>query len=340
MRKIILMIAAVLASITFAYAESCSSGQGSLSYQISGCGDQARACCTGQWCSWGTTSCASCTDTTQACSGNVSNACAGNRTRSVTGSCGSSCTYGSWSDSGCSYTQSCTATSESRNCSGNVTNACAGTQTRTRTVKDTCGSCSYNSWGSWSTSGCSYTQSCTATSESRNCSGNVSGACAGTQSRSRSVTGTCGSCSYSGWSGWDTSGCTAYTYRPQQYTYAAIGTGSNTVEGLSKDDSYMPNDKTNYHPVHIYTTTGITPLAFLRNRIEYMEGKVACRTGITTGCCNKAFDTTSYPLSLTPSNISNATVSHGYAITCTVYRYNTTLAFCYCPNYVPIADCV
>ena len=210
MRKILLFISVVLFSIMLSYAETCSLSNGSLSYQINGCEEQSRACCSGTWCSWGTTSCASCNDTTQACSGNVSGACAGNRTRSVTGSCGSTCTYSGWNDSGCSYTQSCTATSESRNCSGNVTNACAGTQTRTRTVAGTCGSCSYNSWGSWSTNNCSYTQSCTATSESRNCSGNVTNACAGTQTRTRTVAGTCGSCSYNSWGSWSTGGC-SYT---------------------------------------------------------------------------------------------------------------------------------
>ena len=130
----------------------------------------------------------------------------------MTNSCGSSCTYSGWSNSGCSYTQSCTATSESRNCSGNVTNACAGTQTRTRTVAGTCGSCSYNGWGSWSTSGCSYTQSCTATSESRNCSGNVTNACAGTQTRTRTVKGTCGSCSYGSYGSWSTSSCQKWCF--------------------------------------------------------------------------------------------------------------------------------
>ena len=243
----------------------------------------------------------SCTATSESrnCSGNVSGACAGtqSRSRSVTGTCGS-CSYGSWGSwtGSCTYTQSCTATSESRNCSGNVTNACAGTQTRTRTVAGTCGSCSYNSWGSW-TGTCTYTQSCTDTSktetESRNCSGNVSGACAGTQTRtrtctrsvtsscgscsygswscgawsewsgsctytqscsttgdstscsnvsssycagtatrSRSVTGTCGSCSYSDWGGWSTGGCTPWVGCDRQYTsntyYGNCGSGSLT----------------------------------------------------------------------------------------------------------------
>ena len=229
MRKLILAMLAVILSFTLSYAESCSLSDGSLSYKISDCSEQSRACCTGQWCSWGTTSCASCTATTQACSGNVTNACAGNRTRSVTGSCGSTCTYSGWNDSGCSYTQSCTATSESRNCSGNVNNACAGTQTRTRTVAGTCGSCSYNSWGSWSTSGCSYTQSCTATSESRNCSGNVTNACAGTQTRTRTVAGTCGSCSYNSWGSW-TGTCT-YTQSCTATTQACSGNVSNACAG-------------------------------------------------------------------------------------------------------------
>ena len=244
MRKLILTIIAVILSFTLSYAESCSCGQGCLSYQISGCGEQSRACCTGQWCSWGTSSCASCTATSQACSGNVTNACAGNRTRSVTGSCGSTCTYSGWNDSGCSYTQSCTATSESRNCSGNVTNACAGTQTRTRTVAGTCGSCSYNSWSSWSTNGCSYTQSCTATSESRNCSGNVSGACAGTQTRTRTVAGTCGSCSYNSWGSWTgnctyTQSCTATSQACSgNVTNACAGNRTRTVTGTCGSCSY------------------------------------------------------------------------------------------------------
>ena len=147
MRKLILAMLAVILSFTLSYAESCSSGQGTLSYQISGCGDQARACCSGQWCSWGTSTCASCTATSTTnsrnCSGNVSGACARTQTqsctRSVTGSCGSSCSYGSWScgswTGSCTYTQSCTATSESRNCSGNVSGACAGTQSRSRSAK-------------------------------------------------------------------------------------------------------------------------------------------------------------------------------------------------------------
>ena len=198
MRKIFLTMLAVVFGVTLSYAESCSSGQGSLSYQISGCSEQSRACCSGTWCSWGTTSCASCNDTTQACSGNVSGACAGNRTRSVTGSCGS-CSYSGWNDSGCSYTQSCTATSESRNCVGNVSGVCGGTQTRTRSVTGSCGSCSYSGWGNWGGS-CSYTQSCTYTDAA--CSSISSAYNKG--DASRSVTGTCGGCSYSNW---DTSRC-------------------------------------------------------------------------------------------------------------------------------------
>ena len=198
MRKILLTMLAVIAGVMLSYAESCSSGQGSLSYQISGCSEQSRACCSGTWCSWGTTSCASCNDTTQACSGNVSGACAGNRTRSVTGSCGS-CSYSGWNDSGCSYTQSCTATSESRNCVGNVSGVCGGTQTRTRSVTGSCGSCSYSGWGNWGGS-CSYTQSCTYTDAA--CSSISSAYNKG--DASRSVTGTCGGCSYSNW---DTRNC-------------------------------------------------------------------------------------------------------------------------------------
>ena len=119
MRKLILAMLAVVFSITLSNAESCSSGQGSLSYQISGCSEQKRACCSGQWCSWGTASCASCTATTQACSGNVSGACAGNRTRTVTGSCGSCSygSYGSWSGTcGCGSGLSWNSNSQSCQC--------------------------------------------------------------------------------------------------------------------------------------------------------------------------------------------------------------------------------
>ena len=80
-----ILFIAVILGITYGYAESCSCGQCCLSYQISGCGEQACACCSGQWCSWGTSSCASCTatSTTNArnCSGNVSGACAGTQTQ-------------------------------------------------------------------------------------------------------------------------------------------------------------------------------------------------------------------------------------------------------------------
>ena len=222
MRKIILAMLAVLAGITLSYAESCSSGQGSLSYQISGCGEQSRACCTGQWCSWGTSSCASCTATSTTnsrnCSGNVSGACAGTQTqsctRSVTASCGSSCSYSSWScgswTGSCTYTQSCTATSSSTACSNVSGSYCSGTAYRYRSVSGSCGSCSYSGWGSWQTGGCTSYVSCTATTDSTACSNVSSSYCQGTAYRYRSVNSSCGSCSYSGWSGWDTGGCGSF----------------------------------------------------------------------------------------------------------------------------------
>ena len=214
MRKLLLTMLAVILSFTLSYAESCSVGDGILSYQISDCGEQSRACCGGQWCAWGTVTCPSCTDTNEVrtCSGNVSNACSGTqiRSRSLTDNCGD-CTYGdwsSWNSDSCSYTQSCTDTHEERTCEVNVDNACAGTQTRTRIVMDTCGSCSYSDWSSWSTSGtCSYTQTCTDTSEERACLGNVANACDGKQTRSRIAADTCGTCTYSDWNDWSSSAC-------------------------------------------------------------------------------------------------------------------------------------
>ena len=145
MRKLILAVLAVVLSIMLSYAETCSLSNGSLSYQINGCEEQIRACCTGQWCIWGILICANCSDT-----------------------------------------------SESRNCSGNVTNACAGNQTRTRSVTDTCGGCSYNSWGSWNTWDCTYTQSCTDTST--DCSNVSDDYPCGTAKRT--VTNNCGMCAY------------------------------------------------------------------------------------------------------------------------------------------------
>ena len=100
MRKIILAIMVILAGITLSNAESCSVSNGTLSYQISGCSEQKRACCSGQWCSWGTASCASCTATSEsaACSNVSSIYSSGTATRSrtVTGTCGS-CSYSDWS---------------------------------------------------------------------------------------------------------------------------------------------------------------------------------------------------------------------------------------------------
>ena len=155
----------VLICAAYGYAESCSSGQGSLSYQISGCGEQRRACCSGTWCSWGTTSCASCTATTQACSGNVSGACAGTqtRTRTVAGTCGS-CSYNSGTIQNYNYgptlrTVSCSDKKrETIPCTtiknympydtGAYSNFCSGTASASFTLEDNCGSCTYrlNSW--------------------------------------------------------------------------------------------------------------------------------------------------------------------------------------------------
>ena len=206
MRKILLMIAAVFASITLAYAESCSSGQGSLSYQISGCGDQARACCTGQWCSWGTTSCATCNDTSTstACSNVSSSYCTGTATatRSVTGSCGSSCSYGDWSSwntGNCCGYYSCTDTSTSTACSNVSSSYCSGTATTTRSVSSNCCGCSYGGWASWNTSGCTSYASC----NSRNYTSSTQayGACGGSlvYNYYQDLSSSCGGCSYGGW---------------------------------------------------------------------------------------------------------------------------------------------
>ena len=298
MKRIILAIIAVLISITLSYAESCSSGEGSLSYQISGCGEQSRACCGGNWCSWGVTSCASCTDTytynDYNCVGNVSNACAGtyrqHYNRSVTDNCGG-CSYSGWNhydtSNWCSYYQSCdrqyTSNTYYGNCgsgsltyyyykdasntcasctygdwvhysssgdgrqwlqscdsrqytsSGDSSGACSG-EIRYyyyRDLSNNCNSCDYGSWVHYDTSDSrQYTQSCTATGDSTACSNVSSSYCAGTATRSRSVTGTCGSCSYSDWGGWSTGGCTPWVGCDRQYTsntyYGNCGSGSLT----------------------------------------------------------------------------------------------------------------
>ena len=167
----------MLVSITLAYAESCSSGQGSLSYQISGCGDQACACCTGQWCDWTVTGCATCNDTSKstACSNVNSNYCKGTATatRSVTGSCSNKgCTYSSWSSwntGGCTSYVSCTATGDSTACSNVSSSYCSGTATRTKTTTNylkCCGSSctgvySSTSYGTWNTNSCVSAPTCT-----------------------------------------------------------------------------------------------------------------------------------------------------------------------------------
>ncbi len=125
--------------------------------------------------------------------------------------------------------------STSRACVGNVSNACSGNQTRSPICNVGSGT---PKWGwtdpSWSSSGCVYTQSCTDTS--RACSGNVSGACSGTQTRS--VTGTCGSCSYGIWTGtctcasgytWNGTSCVASTY----YLYWESTVGYSQCDGSS-----------------------------------------------------------------------------------------------------------
>ena len=183
MKRIILTIMAVMLGVALSYAESCEDSGLGKEYKAdeNGCGYQTRACCSGQWCSWGTSTCASCTATSTTnsrnCSGNVTNACAGTQTqsctRSVTASCGSSCTYGScsygsWSNSGCSYTQSCTATSESKACSSVSSSYCSGTATRSGSKSCTTASCGSScitscggcSWGGWNTSRCLKRLSC------------------------------------------------------------------------------------------------------------------------------------------------------------------------------------
>lgn len=100
MRKILLTITVVLLGVTLSYSESCSVSNGTLSYQISGCGEQKRACCSGQWCSRGITTCGSCTATSTSFSSISSSYCGGTATRTVTGTCGS-CSYSGWNTSSC-----------------------------------------------------------------------------------------------------------------------------------------------------------------------------------------------------------------------------------------------
>ncbi len=83
--------------------------------------------------------------------------------------------------------------------------------------KYTASGCSYTTEtccdrGEWCSGTC---KTCSSTSESRNCSGNVTNATGGTQTRSRSVTSSCGSCSYGSWGSW-TGTCTCksgYTWK-------------------------------------------------------------------------------------------------------------------------------
>ena len=75
--------------------------------------------------------------------------------------------------------------------------------------KYTASGCSYTTEtccdrGEWCSGTC---KTCSSTSESRSCSGNVTNATGGTQTRSRSVTSRCGSCSYGSWGSW-TGTCT------------------------------------------------------------------------------------------------------------------------------------
>ncbi len=60
--------------------------------------------------------------------------------------------------------------------------------------------CCRGTWCDWGVTSCVY--QCTATSETRNCSGNVSNSVSGTQTRTRSVRSGCGGCSYNSWSSW------------------------------------------------------------------------------------------------------------------------------------------
>ena len=258
MRKIILTIAAMF-SITLAYADSCSSGQGSLSYQISGCEEQSRACCSGSWCDWGTTSCSNCNDTSAACSV-IGSYTGGMASRTVTGSCGS-CSYSGWDTSSCSQCgdsqcwngSSCVeAEATMRNCSGNVSNACAGTQTRTKT----CVTGSGWSYGDW-TGTCSYTQSCTATTADCNSVDEVwaanpsvpeyiwEGYVGGSRrwnykvvptkwsgTARRTVTSSCGTCTYSAWNVNNCSYLDLYDWSP---SHVSSGGSYNTEEACDRE---------------------------------------------------------------------------------------------------------
>ena len=211
MRKIILMIAAVFASITFAYADSCSSGQGSLSYQISGCGDQARACCTGEWCSWGTTSCATCNDTSTstACSNVSSSYCAGTATatRSVTGTCGS-CSYsgwGSWNTGSCIPWVTCNREYTS---STQAYGSCGGSLVYNyyRDATNTCGSCTWGGWNHYSSSDDRWGPYC-GEGRAYTSSTQAYGSCGGSlvYYYYRDPSATCSGCSWPGWTHYSTS---------------------------------------------------------------------------------------------------------------------------------------
>ena len=87
--------------------------------------------------------------------------------------------------------------------------------------------CCRGTWCNWGITGCVY--QCTATSESRNCSGNVSNSVSGTQTRTRSVSSGCGGCSYSSWGSWSGK-CTCasnYYWNYNNLTCVACGSTPN-----------------------------------------------------------------------------------------------------------------
>ena len=245
MKRIILAIIAVLISITLSYAESCSSGEGSLSYQISGCGEQSRACCGGNWCSWGVTSCASCTDTytynDYNCVGNVSNACAGtyrqHYNRSVTDNCGG-CSYSGWNhydtSNWCSYYQSCDRQYTSNTYYGNCGSGSL-TYYYYKDASNTCASCTYGDWVHYSSSGDGrqWLQSCD--SRQYTSSGDSSGACSGEirYYYYRDLTNSCNSCDYGSWVHYNTSDSRQYTQSCTDTSTACSNVSSSYCSGTA-----------------------------------------------------------------------------------------------------------
>ena len=101
--------------------------------------------------------------------------------------------------------------------------------------KYTASGCSYSTQtccsGSWC-DGDTTCATCTNTSQTRDCSGNVPTANGGTQKRTRSVTSYCGSCTYGSWSNWRGT-CTCYgnyiwdnSLQQCKYNYGCSGQGS------------------------------------------------------------------------------------------------------------------